>query len=192
MVQLSKKSSVIIQRRLPKKLEDLRNFTIPCFIGSLNIDNALANLGASISVMRYNLFKKLGLGEPKPTFMSIQMVEKSVIYPSGIIEDLLVKVREFIFLMEFIVIEMDETVDVFLILERPFLVIVRAIIDVHNGNLIIRVGEEQVTFQIPNAVKHPLVLDDMDLSNDRIKYETVNFTSSIIAKDPLELCLVQE
>ncbi|XP_015573020.1 uncharacterized protein LOC107261032 [Ricinus communis] len=146
MVQLSKKSSTIIQKRLPKKLKDPGSFTIPCFIGNLNVDNTLADLGASISAMPYNLFTKLGLGEPKPTLMSIQLADTSIVYPRGIIEDLLVKVQEFIFLMDFMVINMDETVNVSPILGRPFLAIARAIIDVHDGKLILKVGEEQVTF----------------------------------------------
>ncbi|XP_025013672.1 uncharacterized protein LOC107261491 [Ricinus communis] len=172
MVQLLEKSSTIIQRRLPKKLKDLRIFTIPYFIGNLNVDNVLADLGASISVMPYKLFKKLWMGEPKPTLMSIQVADKSIVYPRGIIEDLLVKVQGVIFSVDFVVMDMDESIDVSLILERPFLATARAIIDVHDGKLIIRVGEEQVTFQIPNAMKHPLVLYDMDVSNDRVERET--------------------
>ncbi|XP_048229535.1 uncharacterized protein LOC125370009 [Ricinus communis] len=122
--------------------------------------------------------------------MSIQLADKSVVYPRGIIEDLLVKVQEFTFLMDFVVMDIDETVDFSLILGRPFLITARSIIDVHDGKLILKVGEEQVNFQIPNTMKHQLVLDDMDVSNNRIKHETVNCISSIIAKDPLELCLV--
>eukprot|EP00257_Ricinus_communis_P017000 XP_015575329.1 uncharacterized protein LOC107261329 [Ricinus communis] len=166
MVQLLEKSSAIIQRRLPKKLKDLGSFTIPCFIGNLNVDNALADLGANITVMPYNLFKKLGLGEPNTTLISIQLADKSVVYLRGIIEDLLVKVQEFTFPMDFIVMYMNEPFDVSFILERPFLATTRAIIDAHDGKLILRVGKEQVMFQIRNAM---------------------NCISSIIAKDPLEL-----
>eukprot|EP00257_Ricinus_communis_P020196 XP_015579373.1 uncharacterized protein LOC107261845 [Ricinus communis] len=75
---------------------------------------------------------------------------------------------------------------------RPFLAIARAIIDVHDAKLILSIGEEQVMFQIPNTMRHPLVLDDMDVSNDRVEHETVNCIPTIIAKDPLELCWVQE
>ncbi|XP_048227239.1 uncharacterized protein LOC125369269 [Ricinus communis] len=142
MVQLSKKSSAIIQMRLPKKLKDSRSFTISCFIGNLNVNNVLADLGASISVMPYNLFKKLEIGEPKPTLMSVQLADKSIVYPSGIIEDLLVKVQEFIFPMDFVIMDMDETINVSLILRRPFFATARAIIDVNDGKLTLRIEEE--------------------------------------------------
>ncbi|XP_048227246.1 uncharacterized protein LOC125369276 [Ricinus communis] len=165
MVQLWEKSSTIIQRRLPKKLKDPWSFTIPCFIGNLNIDNALADLGASISVMAYNL---------------------------SIIEDVLAKVQESTFSVDFVIMDMDEDVDVSLILGKPFLATVRAIIDVNDGKLILRARDEQLTFQTPDGMKHPLALNDMNSSDDMIEQETVNLISSIVAKDPLELCIVQK
>eukprot|EP00257_Ricinus_communis_P013850 XP_015571386.1 uncharacterized protein LOC107260847 [Ricinus communis] len=177
MIQLLEKSSMIVQRRLLKKLKDLGSFTIPCFIDNLNVDNALADLGASIIVMPYNLFKKLGLGVPKPTLISVQLADKSVIYPRGIIEDVLVKVQEFIFLMDLVIMDMDDDVHVFLILGRPFLATTRAIIDVHDGKLILRVRDGQLTFQTPNGIKHPLALDNMDANDEMIEHETVNLIS---------------
>ncbi|XP_048231227.1 uncharacterized protein LOC125370271 [Ricinus communis] len=123
MVQLSEKSSAIIERRLLKKLKDPRGFTIPYFIGNV------PDLGASISVIPYNLFKKLELEEPKPTIMSIQLA----VYSKRIIEDVLVNVQEFIFLMDFVIMDMDESVDVYLILGKLFLATARAGIDFHDG-----------------------------------------------------------
>ena len=72
-VTLSEECSAILQNKskLPKKIKDLGSFTIPCNIGSLSINKALADLGASINLLPYELFKKLGLGVSKPTRMSI-------------------------------------------------------------------------------------------------------------------------
>ncbi|XP_015578005.2 uncharacterized protein LOC107261667 [Ricinus communis] len=173
MVQLLEKSSAIIHRRLPKKLKDPGSFTILCSTSNLNVDNALADLGVSISIIPYKLFKKLGLGEPKPTLMGVQLADESAVYSKGIIEDVLVKVQDFIFLMDFVIMDMDEDVDVSLILGRPFLASARAIIDVHDGKFILRVGDEQLTFQTPNGMKYSIALDDM------IEHETVNLISAI-------------
>ncbi|KAA3480945.1 gag-asp_proteas domain-containing protein [Gossypium australe] len=73
-----------------------RDYTEEQF-GKINVDNALADLGASINVMPYTLFKRLGLGKPKQTRMSIQLADKTVRIPRGIIEDVLVKIDKFVF-----------------------------------------------------------------------------------------------
>ena len=73
-------------------------------------------MGANINLMPYNLFKKLGLGELKSTRMSIQLVDRLVKYPRGIIEDVLVKIDKFIFPVDFVILDMDEHVKAPLIL----------------------------------------------------------------------------
>ena len=70
-VTLGGECSAVIQNKMPRKLRDPRSFTIPCLIGNLSEERALADLGASINLMPYQLFKKLELGEPKPTRMSL-------------------------------------------------------------------------------------------------------------------------
>ncbi|KAL5572381.1 hypothetical protein UlMin_021978 [Ulmus minor] len=90
--------------------------------------------------------KKLGLGEVKPTTVSLQLADRSIKHPRGIIEDVLVKVDKFIFPADFIVLDMEEDREVPLILGRPFLATGRTLIDVHQGKLILRVQDEQVTF----------------------------------------------
>ena len=76
----------------------------------MNVDKALADLGASINLISYKMFIKLGLRKPKPTRISIQLANRSVKYPRGIIEDVLVKVDKFIFPINFAVLDMDEDV----------------------------------------------------------------------------------
>ncbi|KAK5824909.1 hypothetical protein PVK06_019696 [Gossypium arboreum] len=152
-VKLNEKCSAILQNKLPTKLKDPRSFTIPCLIVNLNIEKALADLGPSINLMSYKRFKQLGLGEPKPTRMSIQLADRSVKYPRGIIEDVLVKVDKFIFPVDFVVLDMDEDVEVPLILGRPFLATTRAVIDVGDGKLVLTVGDEEMIFEIYDAMR---------------------------------------
>ena len=115
-IKLSKECTTILQNKLPTKLKDPRSFTIPCLISSFSIKKALANLKVSINLIPYKLFKKLGLGESKLTRMNIQLVVRSVKYPRGIIEDVLVKIDKFIFLVDSIILDMDEDIEIPLIL----------------------------------------------------------------------------
>ncbi|GKA60063.1 reverse transcriptase domain-containing protein [Tanacetum coccineum] len=86
-VRMNERCSAVLLNKLPSKEKDPGSFTIPCDIGHLHIDNALADLVASISLMPYTMYEKLGLGEPKPTRMSLELVDRSIQYPRGIAED---------------------------------------------------------------------------------------------------------
>ncbi|KAL5572849.1 hypothetical protein UlMin_022446 [Ulmus minor] len=154
-VMLTKECSVILQRKLPQKLKDPGSFTIPCTIGDFEFDKVLCDLGASINLMPLSIFRKLGLGEVKPTTVTLQLADRSIKHPRGIIEDVLVKVDKFIFPADFIVLDMEEDREVPLILGRPFLATGRILIDVHQGKLILRVQDEQVTFNVFEAMKFP-------------------------------------
>ena len=136
-------------------MKDPRSFTIPCTIGDCTFNNILCDLGASINLMPYSMMQKLGLDEPKPTNVSLQLVDRSITYPKGVLEDVLVKVGKFIFPIDFIVLDMEEDLEVPLILRRPFLATGRALIDVQRGNLILRINNEHVTFDMFKAMKHP-------------------------------------
>ncbi|KAL5569995.1 hypothetical protein UlMin_026570 [Ulmus minor] len=120
-VMLTEECSAILQRKLPQKLKDPGSFTIPCTIGDFEFDKVLCDLGASINLMPLSIFRKLGLGEVKPTTVSLQLADRSIKHPRGIIEDVLVKVDKFIFPADFIVLDMEEDREVPLILGRPFL-----------------------------------------------------------------------
>ncbi|XP_037492472.1 uncharacterized protein LOC119369800 [Jatropha curcas] len=119
--------------KLPPKLNDPRSFSIPCNIGNLNFEKALADLGDSINLMSYEAFKMLGMGELKTTRMSLQWADRSIKYSKGIVEDVLVKIGNFIFPVDFVILDIDEGREGSLILGRPFLATARALIDVHEG-----------------------------------------------------------
>jgi len=87
--------------------------------------------------------------------MTLQLVEKSIKRPYGIVEDLLVKVDKFLFLVDFVVMDIEEDVDVPLILGRPFMKTTKVIIDVDKGKLKVCVENEEVSFNVFEAMKHP-------------------------------------
>jgi len=70
-VKLSEERSAIVQNKLPQKLKDPGSFTIPCIIDDIYFDKVLCDLGASINLMPLIIFRKLGLGEPKPTIITL-------------------------------------------------------------------------------------------------------------------------
>ena len=154
-VALSEECSAILKKKLPPKLKDPSSFTIPCVIGNALFERALCDLGASINLMPWSIFKKLNLGEARPTTVTLQLADWSLTHPRGIIEDVLVKVDKFIFLTDFIILDMQEDKEVPINLGRPFLATRRAMIDVQKCELRLRVQEKEVTFNVFNAIKHP-------------------------------------
>ena len=159
-VLLNESCSAILQNRLPEKMGDPGSFTIPCLIGEMAVSNALADLGASINLMPYKVFAKLDLGEPSPTRMSIRLADRSIKFPRGFVENMLVKVDKFVFPVDFVILDMDEDSKVPLILGRPFLNTARTIVDVAAGQITLRVNDEQVTFDINRSMQHPQSQDD--------------------------------
>ncbi|XP_027351189.1 uncharacterized protein LOC113862299 [Abrus precatorius] len=158
-VRLNEECSAILLRKLPPKFKDPGSFTIPCTIGNSYFDKALCDLGASINLMPFFVFRRLGMQEPKPTSISLQLADRSTTYPRSIVEDVLVKVDKFIFPADFIVLDMEEDDEVPIILGRPFLATGRTIIDVQQGKLTLRLNEEEVVFKVFNSLKHPSTFD---------------------------------
>ena len=96
-MSLSANYSAIIQKNLPQKMQNLGSFTILCTIGNFEFGKALCDSSASINLMTLSVEKRLSLGELTPTKMSLQMEDRSMAQPEGILEDVLVKVGKFIF-----------------------------------------------------------------------------------------------
>ncbi|GJR96190.1 putative ribonuclease H-like domain-containing protein [Tanacetum coccineum] len=128
------------------KEKDLGSFTLPCFINNVCFDNALVELGASVSVMPLSTYLNLGLGELAHTKLIVELVDRTVKYPKGITENVLVGIGKFVFPVDFIILDMPEDIKVPLILERPFLSTARAKIDVYKRKITLRVGEERIVF----------------------------------------------
>ncbi len=114
----------------------------------MNIDKALCDLGASVSMMPLSICQKLNVGKLKPTIISLHLVDRSVKYSIGIPENVPIKVGKFFISVDFVFLEMKEDVGILIILVRPFLVTGTVIIDVKNSWLTLKVGEEKVEFNL--------------------------------------------
>jgi len=90
-VALGEECSAVVLNQPSSKLKDPGSFSIPCMIGSVSIDRALCNLGSSVSLMPYSIFKRLGLGELTPTSIALQLADRSIKYPLGVLKDVPIK-----------------------------------------------------------------------------------------------------
>lgn len=106
-VNLTEHCSAILQRKIPPKLNDPGNFSIPCSIKGVKFDNALCDLGASVSIMAYVVYKKLGLGELSSTQVTLQFADHSIKLPLGKAEDVPLKVGKFTYLVDFVVLDIE-------------------------------------------------------------------------------------
>ncbi|GAU52017.1 hypothetical protein TSUD_418330, partial [Trifolium subterraneum] len=153
-VDMTEECSALIQRKLPQKKKDPGSFTIPCSIGNLCIGRALCDLGSSINLMSLTMMKKIPGAVAKPTRMQLSLADRSIVYPYGILHDVLVRVGEFVFPADFIIMDMAEDREVeSLLLGRPFLATGRALIDVEMGELMLRTEEEKIMFNVFEAMK---------------------------------------
>jgi hypothetical protein len=106
VVKLTEECSAAILNTPPKKKEDPGCPTIDCSIGDQNFDNALCDLGASVSVMPMEIFDKLNYSKLVPTSMCLQLVDRSIRYPAGVAENIPVKIRDFFVPVDFVVLGM--------------------------------------------------------------------------------------
>ncbi|GJV51461.1 hypothetical protein Tco_1447202 [Tanacetum coccineum] len=134
-ITLNERCSAVVLNKIPLKERDPGSLTIPCIIGKSGITKALADIGASISLMPYLVFLRLNIGELKPTHMCIELANKSTQFPRGIAENVIVKIDKFIFPADFVVLVMEKDHKIPIILGRPFLAISHAIIDVFNKKI---------------------------------------------------------
>ncbi|XP_061338192.1 uncharacterized protein LOC133285049 [Gastrolobium bilobum] len=139
--------------KLPPKLRDPGSFTIPCTIGNTYQSKALCDLGARINLMPSSVFKQLATGPAKPTTVTLQMADRSIVKPEGKVENLLVKVDKFIFPADFIILDYEADIDVPIILGRPFLATEGAVINVQKEELTMRVHDDEVKFNVIKAMK---------------------------------------
>ncbi|KAK4713709.1 hypothetical protein R3W88_019616 [Solanum pinnatisectum] len=121
----------------------------------LQFAKALCNLGASINLMPYAIYKQLRLGELNATTMRLLMADRSIKHHVGILYDILVKVDQFIFPTNFVILDCEIDVEIPIILGRPFLATGRALVDVERGELKFRVNKDEVTFNVCKSMKHP-------------------------------------
>ncbi|GKD82918.1 reverse transcriptase domain-containing protein, partial [Tanacetum coccineum] len=145
--------SAIILNKVPEKLEDPGKFLIPCALQELDRTNALADSGASINLLPHSIYKQLGLGALKPTRMTLELANRSVTHPMGIAEDVVVRVDGFTFLADFVVVNFEPDPRVPIILGRHFLRTAKALIDLYEEKLTLRVGSDELVFYAEKSEK---------------------------------------
>nr|GFB97300.1 reverse transcriptase domain-containing protein [Tanacetum cinerariifolium] len=127
---LNQHCSAVLLKKLPEKLGDPGKFLIPCDFPGMAECLALADLGASINLMPFSVWKRLSLLDLTPTCMTLELADRSISRPVRVAEDVYVKVGSFHFPADFVVVDFDADPRVPLILGRSFLKTERALIDV--------------------------------------------------------------
>ena len=149
---LTKQVSVIIQCKTPVKYKDPGYPTILVNIEGTCVDKALLDLGASVNLLPYSVYKQLGLGELKPTTITLSLADRSVKIPKGIVEDVLVKVDKFYYPVDFVVLNTEPVAEgtnhVPIILGTPFLATSNAIINCRNGVIQLTFGNMTLELNI--------------------------------------------
>nr|GFB02730.1 reverse transcriptase domain-containing protein [Tanacetum cinerariifolium] len=140
--------SAVILNKLPKKLGVSEKFLIPCEFPGMDECLALADLGASINLMPLSVWKGLSLLELTPTCMTLELADRTEFKPVGIAKDVKDKVGVFHFPADFVVVDFEPDPRVPLILGRCFLKTSRALIDVHKGELTLRIEQEAITYNL--------------------------------------------
>nr|GEX93342.1 reverse transcriptase domain-containing protein [Tanacetum cinerariifolium] len=182
----------VLLKKLPKKLGDPCKFLIPCDFPGMAECLALADLGASINLMPYSVWKRLSLFDLTPTYMTLELADRSITSPVGIAKDIYVKVGSFHFPADFVVVDFDADPRVPLILRRSFLKTEKALIDVFEGELTLRVGKEAITFNLDQTLRYSTNYSDMtakcidviDVACEEYSQEFLGFSDIISSGNP--------
>ncbi|XP_070002319.1 uncharacterized protein [Nicotiana sylvestris] len=114
---------------------------------------ALCHLGACINLIPLAIYKRLGIGRARPTSMLLQLADKTVKRPSGILDDVLIQVGKFVFPADFVILDCKVDEEILIILGRPFLATRRALIDCETGELKMRLNDEEITFNVQKSMR---------------------------------------
>ncbi|XP_050897287.1 uncharacterized protein LOC127104123 [Lathyrus oleraceus] len=111
-------------------------------------------MGASVSLMPLSIYKKFGMRDVQDTRMTLQFTDHSVKKPYGIVEDVLVKIDKFVFLVDFIILEIQEDEEIPIILGRPFLETGRCLINIEEGTMTLKVYDEELKIDVRNTMRY--------------------------------------
>nr|GEX46703.1 reverse transcriptase domain-containing protein [Tanacetum cinerariifolium] len=178
---LNENCSAMLLKKLPKKLGDPGKFLIPCDLLGMDVCHALADLGASINLMPLSILKKLSLPELTPTRMTLELADRSITRPKGVAEVVFVKVGKFHFPTDFVVVDFEANPRVPLILGRSFLMTGRALIDVYEEEITLRVNDESVTFNLNQTMRYSSKYDDNSVN----RIDVINIACEEYAQDVL-------
>ncbi|XP_016562182.1 uncharacterized protein LOC107861352 [Capsicum annuum] len=128
-IEVTHSYSAIMENIMVEKKKDSSAFTIPCTIEMYKFEKPLCDLGASINLIPYVMYQKLGLGTPTPTTMRLLMEDHSIKKLVGMLYDVVVKVDRFILLVNFVILDCEIDHEIPIILESPFLATKRALVN---------------------------------------------------------------
>ncbi|KAL5540047.1 hypothetical protein UlMin_042820 [Ulmus minor] len=156
---LAEQASAVIDSKTPPKYKDPGCPTVACQIGNQACGQALLDLGASVNLMPYSVYLQLGLGEIKPTTVVLQLADRSVRKPRGIVEDVLVQIDKFYYPVDFLVLDTIAIVNTEsknpLILGRPFLATANALINCRNGLMTLSFGNMTLEVNVFRVSRQP-------------------------------------
>ena len=156
---LTEQVSAVIEQKAPPKYKDPGCPTISCQIGTHEFGQALLDLGASVNLMPYSVYSQLGFGEIKPTSVVLQLADRSIKKPRGIVENVLVQVENFYYPVDFLVLDTQSVVSmeskIPIILGRPFLATANALINCRNGLMKISFGHMTLEVNVFHIGKQP-------------------------------------
>ena len=151
-VFLTEQVSAIIQCKTPVKYKDPGCPTISVNIGGIFVEKALLDLGASVNLLPYSMYRQLGLGELKPTTITLSLADRSIKIPKGTVEDVLIQVDKFYYQVDFVILDTEPvaagTNYVPIILRRPFLATSNAVINCMNGFMQLTFGNMTLELNI--------------------------------------------
>ena len=154
---LTEQVSAIIECKTPVKYKDPGCPTISVNIGNTVVKKTLLDLGASVNLLPYSVYKQLGLGELKSTNITLSLADRSVKYPRGIIEDVLIQIDKFYYPVDFVVLDTEQGTSglnhVPIILGRPFLATANALINCRSGVMQLTFGNMTIELNIFHSDK---------------------------------------
>ncbi|GJW62376.1 reverse transcriptase domain-containing protein [Tanacetum coccineum] len=188
---LNENCSAVVLKKLPEKLGDPGRFLIPCDFSEFDNCLALADLGASINLMPLSIWKKLGLPGLNDTKMVLELADRTISKPTGVAENVFVKVGKFYFLADFVVLDFIADPQVPLILGRPFLRTAHALIDVYEGEIILRNDDQSLTLKCGdtpsisyNNLESLKKVDLIDVTCEIYSQEVLGFSDSVAYNNP--------
>jgi len=168
--------SAVIQKILPPKHKDPGSVTISCSIGEVIMGKALIDLGANINLMPLSMCRRLGELEIMPTKMTLQLADRSITRPYGVIKDVLVKVKHFIFPTDFVVMDICEDIDIPVILGRPFMLTASCIVDMGRKKLEMGFEDQKIDFDLfvedKPALEQNVCLQVMEVGQEVLEVRT--------------------
>ncbi|GJR68077.1 reverse transcriptase domain-containing protein [Tanacetum coccineum] len=188
---LNENCSAVVLKKLLEKLGDPGRFLIPCDFSEFDNCLALADLGASINLMPLSIWKKLGLPGLNDTKMVLELADRTISKPTGVAENVFVKVGKFYFPADFVVLDFIADPRVPLILGRPFLRTAHALIDVYEGEIILRNDDQTLTLKCGdtpsisyNNFESLKKVDLIDVTCEEYSQEVLDFSDSVAYGNP--------